>query len=211
MLSVRDVAWHNPLMAGPDKQFDQLQTLGAALSVFWKQGFEATSMQDLVEHMGINRASMYQTYGNKHSLFLAALDRYIELSLAELAGMLEQHGTRLDALHALFGTILLRSLQGDMAGCLVNNAAVELGPHDQGIREKVRSFWQQCETLFETQLQAGIQAGELAPHSDTTQLARLLNNSLQGLLVKTKAAVEPTQIREDLTTLFGLIEQATRH
>ena len=62
-------------MVGPDKQFDQDEVLNKALEVFWAKGFEATSMQDLVNNMGINRASMYQTYGIKHALFNAALDR----------------------------------------------------------------------------------------------------------------------------------------
>ncbi|MFV2061350.1 MAG: TetR/AcrR family transcriptional regulator, partial [Gammaproteobacteria bacterium] len=65
-------------MVGPNKQFDQEETLSIALQVFWNKGYEATSMQDLVSSMGINRASMYQTYGNKYALFMSSLDMYMD-------------------------------------------------------------------------------------------------------------------------------------
>ena len=63
-------------MARP-KEFDRTQALDKAMHLFWQQGYEATSMQDLCNHMGINRGSLYDTYGNKHSLFLEGIQRYI--------------------------------------------------------------------------------------------------------------------------------------
>jgi len=61
---------------GRTKNFDESRVLDKALEVFWKKGFNATSIQDLVDHLGINRASIYDTYGDKHQLYLASLKRY---------------------------------------------------------------------------------------------------------------------------------------
>ncbi len=66
------------------KEFDQDEALQKAMEAFWARGYEATSMQDLVEHMGINRQSLYDTFGDKHSLFLKALDRYHEVETRKL-------------------------------------------------------------------------------------------------------------------------------
>ena len=82
-------------MVGPPKQFDRDEALGRALEVFWAKGFEATSMQDLVDHMGINRASMYDTFGNKHALFSRAVDWYATQVLGDIARILEAPGSPL--------------------------------------------------------------------------------------------------------------------
>ena len=193
-------------MAGPTKQFDQTLALGQALSVFWKQGFEATSMQDLVQHMGINRASMYQTYGNKHALFLAAIDRYIEASLMDLEQMLQAEGPQLTNLQSMFERIIEQSLQGQMAGCLINNSAVELGPHDEEVRDKVRQFWAQLEQIFQQHLQMAIDRKELKPSTNPQAVSSLLNSTFQGLVVKTKVAVSQQQLNEDITEFFSLIQ-----
>ena len=75
-------------LTGRPRQFDEEQALERALELFSKQGYAATSMADLVEHTGVSKQSLYNTFGDKRSLFLAALDRYCERSDAGLAGEL---------------------------------------------------------------------------------------------------------------------------
>ena len=70
------------------KEFDRDEALHKAMEVFWSRGYEATSVGDLVEHMGINRQSLYDTFGDKHSLYLAALDRYREVEGRKLFELL---------------------------------------------------------------------------------------------------------------------------
>ena len=75
------------------KQFDQDEALLKAMEVFWSRGYEAASIQDLVRHMGINRQSLYDTYGDKHALYLLALERYSEVESRRLIDLLERNGS----------------------------------------------------------------------------------------------------------------------
>lgn len=195
-------------MAGPGKQFDEAEALKRALDVFWDKGYEATSMQDLVEGMSINRASMYQTYGNKHALFLAALDRYIASSLNDLEQIADAAGSPMANLYRLFAQIVDESWEGKINGCFINNSAVELGPHDPEVAQRIRDFWHRMEDLFQRTLARAVAQKELPPGSDTHRLAALLNSALQGLVIKTKPRVARESLHSDLDMLFGLIKHA---
>ena len=194
-------------MAGPNKQFDRDKALDKAVQLFWEQGYEATSMQDLVNAMGINRASLYQTYGNKQELYLASLERYAAQILAHLTGLLDKPGTPLTNLRDLFVHVIEQSLEGNMQGCFINNTAVELGPHDATLAENIRDIWVQFEDLFATRLQQAIEQHQLAAETDPRQLAQVLNINLQGLMVKTKANSNKTELIRAVDALFDLIEK----
>ncbi|MFE0778507.1 TetR/AcrR family transcriptional regulator, partial [Streptomyces sp. NPDC058861] len=83
------------------KEFDPDAALRAALELFWARGYEATTMADLVEHLGVGRASLYATFGNKHELYLKALDRYTEANDPRLVEELSAPGPALPAVRAL--------------------------------------------------------------------------------------------------------------
>lgn len=196
-------------MAGPSKQFDRDQTLDRAVQLFWEQGYEATSMQDLVNAMGINRASLYQTYGNKQQLYLASLERYSATILAHVSGLLNKPGTPLTNLHDLFVHVIEQSLEGNMHGCFINNTAVELGPHDAKLAEKIRDIWVQFEHLFAARLQQAIEQQQLAADTDPQQLAQVLNINLQGLMVKTKVNSDKAELIRAVDALFEMIKNKT--
>src|SRR6478672_1527424 len=107
------------------KEFDCAEVLEKAMEVFWARGYEAASIQDLVEHMGINRQSLYDTFGDKHTLYLQALDRYLEVEGRKIAELLEQPGSVKRNVRRLFETAIDRSL-ADRRGCFMNNAMSEL-------------------------------------------------------------------------------------
>ncbi len=193
-------------MAGPDKQFDRNATLKKALEVFWAKGFAATSMQELVSKMGINRASMYQTYGNKQALYIAAIDQYIENTLAHVRQELDSPGLPLDKLHKLLRQFVIGSIKNNMSGCLVNNAAVELGPYDKDIAKKARFFWGEFESMFNELLKQAVEKGEIKRDIDTAKYALLINTTLQGLMVKTKSNTPKKEILGSLDTLFSLVK-----
>jgi len=194
-------------MVGPNKQFDQKIALKNALDVFWVKGFEATSMQDLVSAMGVNRASMYQTYGNKGELFIAALDHYIDASLVMIKEALEVSGSPIGNIDSLLKHLLMHSAENNMSGCLMGNTAVELGPHNPLAAEKVRSFWMKLEELFNNTLERAIEQNELRQDTDTNKLATFINSTFQGLLIKTKVNVDKNNIVSDIDTLFSLIKK----
>ena len=164
-------------------------------------------MQDLVNAMGINRASLYQTYGNKQALYLASLERYAAQILNHITGLLDKPGTPLTNLRDLFMHIIEQSLEGNMQGCLINNTAVELGPHDAKLAEKIRDIWVQFEDLFATRLQQAVDQRELPADTDPHQLARVLNTHLQGVMVKTKTDSGKTELVSTVDALFDLIHK----
>lgn len=194
-------------MAGPNKQFDRDQALDKAVQLFWEHGYEATSMQDLVNAMGVNRASLYQTYGSKQELYLASLERYAAQILAHVTGLLDKPGTPLSKLRDLFVHVIEQSLDGNMQGCFINNTAVELGPHDATLAEKIRGIWVQFEDLFAMRLQQAIKQNQLPADTDPRQLAQLLNINLQGLMVKTKANSDKAELIAAVDALFDLLHK----
>src|SRR5215831_3253346 len=84
------------------KAFDPDEALQKAMQVFWERGYAATSVEDLVQRMGINRFSLYSTFGGKHQLFVAALERYRETIVADLVGALEQSAAGRAAIRHFF-------------------------------------------------------------------------------------------------------------
>lgn len=192
-------------MSGAPKQFDKEQVLSKALQRFWANGFEGTSMQDLVDAMGINRASMYTTFGNKRDLFDQAFDRYCASSSAHFKALLESDAGVFDKLEQLFMLLDSDGNQRMNYGCFVNNAAVELGPHDAVIAKKVRQFWGNIQDLLQQALDRAVANKELASNTDTKNLANLINMTLQGLSVMKKAGVDNTQTRQVVKQFLAML------
>ena len=117
-------------MARP-KEFDVDRALDAALDVFWSKGFEATSMQDLVDGMGINRGSLYDTFGSKDELYRRAFGEYAQRRGEELVGVLDAPGSLRERLR---GYLLGLVTEPDGRGCLIVNAACERGFEDADSR-----------------------------------------------------------------------------
>ncbi len=109
------------------KEFDRDEVLHRAMEVFWMRGYEGTSIQDLVKYMGINRQSIYDTFGDKHTLFLQSLDRYREIQSRKVFDVLERPGSVKKNLRQLFEEVVARALSAEgRRGCFVGNSMSEL-------------------------------------------------------------------------------------
>lgn len=194
-------------MVGPNKQFDQDEALGKALHLFWEKGYEAASMQDLVNAMGINRASMYQTFGNKQALYEASIDRYIENSIAMLNETLNDPGSPLENLRGLFQLLVSGSLESNLSGCFLNNTAIELGPHDEAMAAKVRAAWVDFEDVLAKMVNKAIDAEEINSDANPQQLAHLLNINLQGMIAQTKANTPKEKLFDSINALIELLRK----
>src|SRR6266699_6654748 len=117
-------------MAGK-KSFLPEQVLDKAIDLFWKQGYEGTSIEDLVQCMGLGRGSLYDTFGDKHALYLAALSRYLAKYQGQVAEVLQQTGPLSEILERFF-QVCIEELLSDPAcrGCFLVNATVEMAPHE---------------------------------------------------------------------------------
>jgi len=179
------------------KEFDPDTALDAALELFWQRGYEATSMADLVAHLGIARASVYATFGSKHELYLLALRRYAKARDLALLEALSQPGPALPAVRGVVTDYAEQSADDELRrGCFVTNTAVELAPHDPAAAQSVTASWDLLETALTSALiRAGAQ-GELPAGRDPRALARMLVVLLQGLRVVGRAGGDPDRIRD---------------
>ncbi|MEV7289080.1 TetR family transcriptional regulator [Streptomyces sp. NPDC093252] len=190
------------------KEFDPDAALQSALELFWRKGYEATSMADLVEHLGIGRASLYATYGNKRDLYLKALDRYSEARAPGLTRELSRPGPALPAVRALVRRFAEESADEAYRprGCLVTNTAAELAPHDPGAARRVELSWGHTETLLHAALLRAQAQGELAGDRDPRALARMLLVLMQGLRVVGKASDDPARVRDAAEQALALLD-----
>jgi len=186
---------------GRTKEFEPDVALQAALELFWTRGYEATSIADLVEHLGIGRASIYATFGGKHELFAKALKRYCAQVDPQILDDLSQPGPALPGVKAVVTRFATEAMQDlNRRGCLVTNTAVELAPHDDELAKQVQTSWAYLETLLTATLTRARAQGELAPSAEPRALARTLLVFMQGIRVVGKAAATPE-----------VIDDATKH
>lgn len=179
------------------KQFDEDQVLIRAMHLFWQKGYHDTSIQDLVEHLGINRASMYHTFGDKQRLFMRALERYRAIGLEWRWNILKEHQqSPVQALKELF-LAAAGHLAGDpqCRGCFLVNSAAELLPAEGSIREYLDRTEQEELCIYSDCLERAIQLGELPPETDVPHTAAYLAGLYHGLTVVSKFRKDPEELK----------------
>ncbi|MFI5803557.1 TetR/AcrR family transcriptional regulator [Streptomyces sp. NPDC051561] len=189
------------------KEFDPDAALQAALELFWRRGYEATSMANLVEHLGIGRASIYATFGNKHELYLKAVDRYSGERDPLLLTELSQPGSALPAVRAVVRRFASEaaSPRHRLHGCLITNTAAELAPHDPAAARRVEISWEHFETLLHSALVRAQAQGELPEGRDPRALARMLLVLMQGVRIVGKASDDPARVRDATEQALSLL------
>ncbi|MFD3532173.1 TetR/AcrR family transcriptional regulator [Streptomyces sp. NPDC058664] len=190
------------------KEFDPDAALQAALELFWARGYEATTMSDLVERLGIGRASLYATFGNKHELYLKAMDRYLETRDPRMVEELSAPGPALPAVRALVRRFAAQASTDEerLNGCFVTNSAAELGPHDTTVARRVEMSWELIETLLYAALTRARAGGELPADRDPRALARMLLVLMQGIRVVGKASTEPGRVLDAAEQALTLLD-----
>ncbi|MEM9833775.1 MAG: TetR/AcrR family transcriptional regulator [Bacteroidota bacterium] len=192
-------------MARP-RNFDEDQVLDHALEVFWEKGYHATSYEDLVSRMGINRASMYNTFGDKHQLYTQALQRYREKSHAQF----DRWRTSTQNIQETIRMILNEAVQESISdpqrkGCMVVNTATELGPSDSEIAEIIRQNQQQVESVLKELFVQAQQRGELSTDLKPEALARFYYNTFSGLRVMARANPDATTYQDVVDVALKVI------
>jgi len=166
------------------KEFDVGEACDAALALFRRQGYEATSVSDLVTHLGVAKASLYATFGTKHDFYVTALKRYAERTDARVLAELSKPGSGVAAVRQLLDGYVVDILGEDgPIGCFVVNAAIELLPRDPAVARIVERSWDTLEVALTMALERARTQDELPGGSDPATLARFLLTVLQGLRV----------------------------
>jgi TetR/AcrR family transcriptional regulator, transcriptional repressor for nem operon len=193
-------------MARP-KEFSREEVLNKAMITFWRLGYEATSVQDLVAAMGINRGSLYDTFGDKHDLFLATLDHYIQSVVKVTFSRLEKSGSVKQALTEFILDFFVEPAitDLDLKGCLVTNSVVELAPHDQECARRVLKNLQWIEETFYRVLVRAQEQGEISEEKDLRALSRFFTSGLQGLQVMAKLDPDRTKLRDIAQVMVSVL------
>ncbi len=187
-----------------EKNFNVTEVLDKAMQTFWACGYEATSMQDLVDCTGVNRGSLYATYGDKRSLFLAALRLYDQTVRRRLLAEVEARFGPREAIRRLFLAVIADvSEAGGNRGCFLTNTALELAPHDPEIGRIVAQGQQEIEAFFARMIEQGRALGEIPAAVAPAETARGLLASFIGLVVLARS-------RPEKALLEGIVEEAIR-
>jgi TetR/AcrR family transcriptional regulator, transcriptional repressor for nem operon len=190
---------------GRIKQFDRHAALDEAMTLFWTRGYHATSIQDLVDHLGVNRQSLYDTFGGKSDLFRAALERYRELQALPMRRSLERDGPLGDVLREFFGTMIAELLKDGGKGCLISNTTTELAAQDESIFRLCSANARQLEAAFSGLLARAQDKGEIPTTRSPVQLARFLASTMSGLGVTAKATRDPKVLKDVVDVALSAI------
>lgn len=174
---------------GRPRTFDPEAAVERAMSVFWTRGYHATALPDLLRATRLSRGSLYAAFGDKHSLFLRALDRYIADALARMDDELAVGKDPVDGLRAyLAGYVERTSGAKGRRGCLLVATAMELAGRDADVDRRVASFFKGMESRVTNALSRAQAAGKLAAGVEPASAARILLCFVEGLRVVGKTA-----------------------
>lgn len=178
------------------KNFDRDVVLGKAMELFWRKGFHATSIQDLVNHLGIERSSIYATFGDKDTLYHEALSRYQHMSQDQLSDMpLYTHNIREWLRRFLYGMIEESRRDKDRKGCFMVNASIDLASENPAIYAYVNQNQEEFVARFVPVFLRAIEQGELDPSNDPHSLALYLFNAINGLRVLARTTEDFDQLK----------------
>ncbi|MBK5350155.1 TetR/AcrR family transcriptional regulator [Bacillus sp. TH44] len=189
------------------REFDEDQVLDAAMQLFWEKGYEATSLSDLTSRMGIQRPSIYSTFGDKKELFEAALRRYTMSRASDIRNRLQSHSSVKEAFSIFIADVVNEEYAGDLSkGCFCINTMVELAPHDERFEILTREHQMYLAVIFQETIERGIQSGELEANTDAKSLAQALIVSLIGLTVMMKSRPQRSFVDNVIAATLTLLK-----
>ena len=190
------------------KEFDIEEVEDKALSLFWEKGYEACSINDLVQKLGLSRSSIYDTFGDKRQLYLRALDKYRKSVLEKMHDALRHTGD----IYAAFETFLNESYDNpgnnsEIKGCFMVNTATELGFADSEFSEIVNSNKTEIENMFSHFIHQAKQSGNIKSELSDITLARVLNNTMTGLRVASRSKADPAASQDVVTATLAMLKR----
>jgi TetR/AcrR family transcriptional repressor of nem operon len=190
-------------MARP-RAFDEDDVMERAMRVFWRRGYQATTLADLLTETGLSKSSFYESFGTKRDVLLTALRRYAESGMGGLIAPLLAPDASRPAIEATFANMVrhARSREG-RHGCLVNNTLGEVAPNDPVVFAATRAVLEQLEALLLGVVTRAQERGEITRKESARALARFLATTFGGLNLVAKA-------RPDKSTLDEVVRIALR-
>lgn len=173
------------------KVFNEAEVLEKAVQVFWCKGYNGTSAQDLVDELGISRSSLYDTFGDKRSLFIKALQHYRSVAAKGLIEMISNSNDIEKTIEQIFRVAVKESVEDKLSkGCFIVNTTIELAPHDKEIASIIDQNMNDVENALCEAIKKGQAEGVFSRKQPALSLARFLFNSISGLRVAAKSGAD---------------------
>ncbi|MCW3465228.1 TetR/AcrR family transcriptional regulator [Chitinophaga nivalis] len=188
-----------------NKAFDIDHKLTVARDLFWKKGYHATSMHDLVDVLELNRSSIYDTYGNKHTLFLTCLTNYARQKTNEYREAGKGAMTAIAALEDIIRNVV-KHIQTDDKSCMMIKTTFELAGEDADVRDVIRRHGLELEGIFVALIKAAQVAGDVVQVKDPHVLARFILSSLSGFWQQALVYRSRKQLQESADFLMTVIK-----
>lgn len=190
-----------------EKQFNVDDALHRIMEQFWSHGYEATSMQDVVDCTGLSRGSLYATFGDKHDMFLAALRRYDEkVRAALLRDLRARYDPRETIRQLLMVFASPRGLGGHRRGCFITNTALELSSHDAKAAVIVAAAQRGLQNFLTSTIREGIRLKQISAGVDPKAAASSLLASLIGLMVLSRSRPERKLLQNIVTQSLRVLD-----
>jgi TetR/AcrR family transcriptional repressor of nem operon len=190
------------------KEFDEDRAIDAAVDCFWSHGYEATSVRDLAEHMGIGGASLYNAFGDKRALFVRALERYANRSTRERIARLEASHKPKEAIRAFLVEVVERSLKDtERKGCLLVNSALDVAPHDADLGRVVTGYLDEIRAFFRRNVEAARKAGQTPQGVDAEAASVHLLGVLMGMRVLARTGARRRTLEAVVRPALDLLER----
>ncbi|WP_431219824.1 TetR/AcrR family transcriptional regulator [Leifsonia xyli] len=180
---------------GRPRGFDTDEALDAAVGVFWRQGYEGTTLDDLTSAMGINRPSLYAAFGNKEETFKQAVARYADVEMAYVGDALAEPTARAVAEHYLRSNVLAITAPGKPAGCLSIQGGLAGSAEDQRIVRFLADSRDAGERRLTERFRRAVEEGDLTAGERPADLAKYLVTVSAGLAVQASAGASRASLQ----------------
>lgn len=188
-------------------EFDKNAVLEKAMEVFWEKGFEAASLQDLIEAMDLSKSSFYQAFKSKHDLYAVALNHYTDCMIADLSGRLESSPSGLKFIENTFLEIAESApLKASQRGCFLMNTASEFSQNNVEIADLTRNGLKKIEAVFARAVKKAQADGEVSLSKNAETLADFLICNMSGLKTMVKAGIKPDTLRPIVNTIVASLK-----
>jgi len=187
------------------KEFEPDTALARAVDVFWERGYEKTSLQNLVDRMGIGRRSLYDTFGDKHTLFLRAMERYGAHLGSEQLEIIDRAADARQAVRILLETSLAEGLVL-RRGCLTVNTATEATTEDAEASALVQRQFAKARQLLRDLIDRGRREGSITGRGDSAALTAVVFNAWLGLRVRVRSGASLDELMADVNAILTLLD-----
>lgn len=195
------------------REFEDAQVIRNAMEVFWRKGYQGTSVQDLVDATGVQRGSLYGAFGDKRKLFLLTLDDYADVVTERFSQMVAAQDDPVDGVRAIVRMAEQDCLTPSMAerGCLIGNTCNELAAHDDDARARIERFIARVRGVMAEAIAEGQRRGTFDPARDPHAVAAFVQCNVQGMTLLAKTRPEPAVLRGIASELLRALEGSAPH